>query len=359
MTRRRFAVVFLFIAVSIHAQPRGAVDWIFLVDTSKSMLEKNLFSEVQESLRTFVREASDGDTVAIYTFDRGAPLRSATPIGGTARDDLYAIIDGLKAEGNRTHLGLAIQEGLKRAESLRANADPTRRRAVVLFTDGKEDVRGIENPVEIASNLGRVGDAHIFFISLDEHEEKLDLFETATILKPTPEAIRDLAQQIRATLPPPPPPPKPQPKPVAKPAAPPPPEPEGFPLWPIAVAVVAIVVAVIAFFQQRRKNRLEGEIEILEPRASSAFVGLPKLETSEVALSTIVPPDALAGNDARLFVRRRNGAKQICISSRSGSLRVNDVETPLTELYDSDTIRIGDAKLRFNRAGYHKPQEEL
>ncbi|HEX2062692.1 MAG TPA: vWA domain-containing protein [Thermoanaerobaculia bacterium] len=357
MTRRLFAVVFLFIAVLTHAQPRGAIDWIFLVDTSKSMRSKDLFDHVKASLRTFVREASDGDTVSVYTFDRGVRLHSSGDIP-LRRDDLYAVIDGLEANGNRTHLGLAIQEGLKRAESLRASADSTRRRAVVLFTDGKEDVRGIESPVEIASNLGRVGDAHIFFISLNEHEEKLDLFETATILKPTPEAIRDLAQQIRAKLPePPPPPPKPQPKPVARPA--PPPEPEGLPLWPIPIVILAVAAAIFAFLRHRRGNRLEGEIEIVEPRAASAFVGLPKLETNEVALSAIVPPDALAGSDARLFVRRRNGTKQICISAQSGSLRINDIETPLTELYDSDTIRIGDATLRFNRAGYHKPQEEL
>ena len=38
--------------------------------------------------------------------------------------------------------------------------------------------------------------------------------------------------------------------------------------------------------------------------------------------------------------------------------RINDVETPMTELYDADTIEIGDAKLRFNRVGDERPHQE-
>ena len=41
-------------------------------------------------------------------------------------------------------------------------------------------------------------------------------------------------------------------------------------------------------------------------------------------------------------------------NDHSGSLRVNDVEVPMSELYDADTIRIGDAQLRFNRAGFDR-----
>ena len=41
-----------------------------------------------------------------------------------------------------------------------------------------------------------------------------------------------------------------------------------------------------------------------------------------------------------------------------GSMRVNDVETPLSELYDADLVQIGDAKLRFNRTGHVRPTGE-
>lgn len=76
-----------------------------------------------------------------------------------------------------------------------------------------------------------------------------------------------------------------------------------------------------------------------------------------------MPAEALAGNDARLFVRRRGDDKQVWIATSGGSLRVNDVETPTSALYDADTIAIGNARLRFNRVGHERTathvEEEL
>lgn len=450
---RRFlaAVAILSFAVAIRAERRGAVDWIFLVDTSKSMRgvggTENIFDDVKDSIRTFVRESSEGDSVSIFTFDSGARLQSSTEIRGTAREDLDTIVDGLQAEGNRTHLGLAIAKGLERAESSRASRpDPTRNRAVVLFTDGKEDIHGIPDPVPIRSNIERAGDTHIFFVSMGEHEPKLDAFAAATrhttvLRAPTRAAIRTVAQQIRAKLP--------APKPPAPPAITVSPQTIDFgevilgqsseereltittdkpvrvdvrlstapgismaplknialparvtlrvdvaedatpgaakltihagtaaatgsvsivkpsPLiraaqWLVAIALLA-AIAFFVYARHRKNSRLEGEIEIVRPRLApdAAFVGLPALRTSEVALSAIVPPDALAGSDARLFVRRRNGIKKVWISAQGGPLRINDVETPMSELYDADTIRIGDAQLRFNHVGHERTQEEL
>ena len=359
------AVAFLSIAVSARAQRRGAVDWIFLVDTSSSM--RGIFEDVKASIGTFVSEASDGDSVSIYTFDRGVRMHSAMDIKGTARDDLRAIVNGLEPEGKRTHLGAAIAEGLKRAEFLRAHSDPTRVRSIVLFTDGKEDVRGIEHPVPIGSNVDRVGDSFVFFVSMGEHEPQLDEFASATphttVLKaPNRESITRVAHDIRAQLPEPPPPPPPNlgPKPpVVHPPPPPPPAPPSplkralLILIPLAIA---IGVALVLLQRHKQNNQLEGELEILQPRLGSdaAFVGLPRLQKSEIALSAIVPVDALAGSDARLFVRRTKGAKKVWIAAQSGSLRINDVETPTSELYDADTIQIGDAKLRFNRLGHER-----
>jgi hypothetical protein len=75
-----------------------------------------------------------------------------------------------------------------------------------------------------------------------------------------------------------------------------------------------------------------------------------------------VPAEALGGSDARLFVRRHGGKKEVWIAaSGGGPLRVNDIETPTSALYDADTIAIGDAKLRFNRVGHERiatPAEE-
>jgi hypothetical protein len=118
-------------------------------------------------------------------------------------------------------------------------------------------------------------------------------------------------------------------------------------------------LAAIAWFarsRHRRNNQLEGELEILQPRVApeAVFVGLPRLAASEVALSTIVPPDALGGTDARLLVRRHGGKKEIWIAATGGPLRINDIETPASALYDADTISLGNARLRFNRVGHER-----
>jgi hypothetical protein len=372
--RRRLlsAVALLFLTASAHAQKLGPVDWIFLVDTSKSMRgiggTKDIFDDVKASIDSFVREANGRDTVAIFTFDRDVRLHSAMPVSANSRDDLSSIIHSLEAEGDRTHLGAAIAKGLERAESLRARSKPERSRAVVLFTDGKEDVRGIKDPIRIDSNLARAGDAFIFFVSMGDHEPQLDAFASATphttVLKaPTREAIRRVAYDIRQTLPEAPPPaPEPPPAPVVTPTPAEPVVPPSPYVRALKFAVALAILGLIAFAViqlQRRKNRLEGELEILRPAAApeAAFVGLPKLQANEVALSSILPLDVLGGRDARLFVRRKEGKKKVWIAAEAGSLRINDVETPMGELFDADTIEIGDAKLRFNRVGDERPLE--
>jgi von Willebrand factor type A domain len=434
---RRLAVaVALLWAVGAEGQSRGAVDWIFLLDTSASM--KGIFPDVQESLKTFVREASEGDSVSLYSFDRDVRMNALVELRGD-RKDAYDIVDGLRPLGTRTHLGAAIRQGLERADSLKQRTnDSTRVRAIVLFTDGKEDVRDIANPVAIPASVQRAlhSGASIFFVSLGELEPKLRAFTNAHVI-PAHDAgtIRQLAARIRKELPK-----REEPlrvdvtpkrlafgevkrgkaseaveltvtsnrpttvtialapagglampsQRVRTPArvrlqlradeeAPPGPRtvdvrvgrqsipgtltivaPAVWPYWAAAIAL-AIAAGIIGLIAHKRRNQLEGEIEIVAPRVSSdaAFVGLPNLKASEVALSSIIPGDALNGSDARLFVRRRKGAKKVCIAAAGGALRVNDVETPLAELYDADTIRIGDAKLRFNRVGFERPQEDL
>jgi hypothetical protein len=217
-------------------------------------------------------------------------------------------------------------------------------------------VRGIRNPVPIEANVLRAGETFVFFVSMGDHEPQLDAFAArakhATVLKaPTAEAIRNVAREIRTKITP-------------KPAAPPPPPPTpAIPksppsllarVLPPATALAGVALTAFLIHRQRRtKNRLEGELEILSPRAApgAAFIGLPALQTNEVRLSDVLPGTALSGSDARLFVRRNAGRKKVWIVAQGGALRVNDVETPMSELYDADTIEIGDAKLRFNRVG--------
>lgn len=443
--RAAVAAVLLFFAVAVHAQQsRGAVDWIFLVDTSASMKKNDIFGEVQKSLKTFVTEASAGDTVSLYAFDRDASMRVRMDAGH--RDDILSAIDELKPTGNRTHLGAAIAKGLDRADELRQRDDPTRARAIVLFTDGKEDVRDIANPIPIPSNLSRAlaSGSHIFFVSMNEHEEQLRQFTAGRFIDATDvDVIRNLAREIRKEVEPPPLPPldvrvsptaldfgevepgqlsaerelrittnretpltvrlettphltmAPRDL-IVKPGLPatvklqlavgedakaetrriafevmhasnvaatlvvkPPSLLEQLAPW-IALALAILVVAALLRFRHIRQHQLEGEIEIVKPRVGdAAYVGLPTLKATEIDLSAIVPPDALNGSDARLFCRRKAGDKKVCIEATSGALRVNSIEVPATELYDADTIQIGDATLRFNRVGHERPQEDL
>jgi MYXO-CTERM domain-containing protein len=364
-----FAAVLLFVTGGLHAQTLGPVDWIFLVDTSKSMRgvggTKDIWPDVKASLDSFVDETSDGDTVAIYAFDRGVRLQSATKVDAATRADLHTTIRDLQAEGDRTHLGAAIAQGLERAELLRPKADATRSRVVVLFTDGKEDTRGIQPSVAIEANVDRVADTFLFLVSMGAHEPQLDAFaaktpRTTVLRAPTAEAIRNVARDVRLKIPkPPPPPPVVHPKPKPVPTPPPPPSPWLQALKAVAALALLALIAFLVLRRRRKQNRLEGELEILRPPAApdAAFVGLPGLQANEVVLSAILPAGALAGSDARLFVRRKAGHKKVWIAAQSGSLRINDVETPMSELYDADTIDIGEARLRFNRVGDERPFE--
>jgi von Willebrand factor type A domain len=365
--RPAVAVLWLFSVLTVHAQAtRGAVDWIFLVDTSKSMLANNVFAEVQGSLESFVREASPGDSVSLYTFDRDVRSHGLRDISGDFdREEVFETVRALEANGNRTHLGAAIAKGLERSEDLlRRKPDKTRARALVLFTDGKEDVRGIPDPIPIDASVQRVATSYpsVFFVSMGEHESQLDAFKTARVIRATDaSSIREVAQQIRHEIKPP---PAPQlatrniPAPTARPAL--PPEPPSLTPW-LILAAFLLVAAIAVYAIHKSRNQLEGEIEIVQPRVASdaAYVGLPNLKSNEIALSSIVPIDALAGSDARLFVKRKSGEKRVWIAASSGSLRVNDIEVPLTELYDADTIQLGDAKLRFNHIGHTRPQEDF
>ena len=473
-------MVLVLAALNIRAQSRGAVDWILLVDTSKSMRgvggTKDIFADVKDSVSTFIREANDGDSVSIYSFDRDVQFRGSSDIRGEFdRTEMLKIVDRLKAEGDRTYLGGAIATGLDRSEAMLQRNDTTRTRSVVLFTDGKEDVRGVANPVAIGSNIQRVQTSKpwVFFVSMGDHEPQLDDFandeavkEHTKVLRPRDAmAIRQAALDIRKTIEvPQPPPPPPTPavvsvtpatlqfgalqtgdtspereltitadKPVnvsvrfansdglSMPAqerlAVTPTAParvklqltatedaaegarplaftiaaagDAAPFVPINVPatitltrpsmlmrvlkwlgalLVLLLLALIAMVVYSgkmpgellsafsRRKHLEGEIEIVTPRlpVETANIGLPGMKTNEIALSSLVPLDALAGSDARLFCRRNKGTKSVWIAAEGGTVRVNDIEVPAAELYDADTIKVGNATLRFNRLGHYR-----
>jgi Mg-chelatase subunit ChlD len=128
---------------------RGSVDWIFVLDTSASMHgaggTANIFGKVKETISDFIRSARDGDTVTIYTFDRDTTLRGHIRISGEIdKKDLLKVVQDLPSQGDRTYTGKAIHDALERAIELRQRSDAANRTvSIVLFIDGKEDVRGV------------------------------------------------------------------------------------------------------------------------------------------------------------------------------------------------------------------------
>jgi hypothetical protein len=183
---------------------RGAVDWIFVLDTSASMRgaggAKNIFDRVKASLADFIRSTREGDSVTLYTFDRDVVTRPTVRISDeTDKRDLLNALGGLRADGERTYTGKAIHDALLRAGELKQRSESAHRVAsIVLLTDGIEDVRGIPNPVSIPSNVTLIPNSqpYIFFVSLgEEHEQQLEDFVKNPALNGRGRVVRDVGAQ--------------------------------------------------------------------------------------------------------------------------------------------------------------------
>lgn len=153
----------------------GPVDWIFLVDTSASMSgqgpgAENIFPTVRNVLANFINKTRDGDSLTIFTFAEASRLSSSYD---NIRDDAtrqLAVqnVARLLADGKRTHTGAALKDGLDQANLLSAR-QPPRPAAIILLTDGMEDVQGIANPTRIASAIALIPDRnipHVYYVSL-------------------------------------------------------------------------------------------------------------------------------------------------------------------------------------------------
>jgi hypothetical protein len=179
----------------------GGVDWIFLVDTSASMRgvggTRDIFDKVKATVADFVRGAREGDSLTIYSFDEEVRPKYHTAIHGDLdRKELLNTVEELQANGKRTHTGLALRKALERSADLAAQKGANDRTvSIVLFSDGLEDVRGIQNPVPIPSNIELVSKSqpYIFFVSLGEteHEQQLEDFVNAPELEGRGEVVRD------------------------------------------------------------------------------------------------------------------------------------------------------------------------
>jgi hypothetical protein len=215
-------------AQTTTSNTKGNVDWILVVDTSASMVgeggTKNIFGQVKETIAEFVNKSESGDSIAIFTFDNDATLRSSLNVTGqTEQQSAKQIIQQLQANGQHTHIGKALQDALKYSIKLESRPNAaTRTTSIILFTDGIEDTVGLANPVSIPSNLALVGNLNrkpfVFLVSLGEkvHESQLDQFANNPALNNRglvlrspgaanlPQSVERIRQAARDATPPPP-----------------------------------------------------------------------------------------------------------------------------------------------------------
>lgn len=179
---------------------RGSVDWILVLDTSASMRgvggTPDIFARVKDSIAGFIRSTREGDSIALYTFDRDTALRSNVRITADIdKTEVLRIVEQLSADGNRTHTGKAIHDALERATELKNRKDSNREVSIVLFTDGSEDVRGIPNPITVPSNISLIpkDQPYMFFVSLgaQEHDKQVEDFVKDPAMGNRGEVVRD------------------------------------------------------------------------------------------------------------------------------------------------------------------------
>jgi hypothetical protein len=130
----------------------------------------NIFPLVQETLRRFVPEVRDDDNLTIIVFDVTSRVVSAAipkPVRGHSdREAVIQAINGLVARGPWTHTGAALTDALKEVYS---RPDKNRPAAIILLTDGREDVRGVQNPIRIPDAVRAIRDQdvpYVFYVSL-------------------------------------------------------------------------------------------------------------------------------------------------------------------------------------------------
>jgi hypothetical protein len=153
------------------------VDWIFLIDTSKTMTARidgtTILDRVKSTLREFATLLRPNDTLSAFAFDFTS--RRLSPRTLATEPDLKQFvrqIDGLQALGQWTHTGAALRDGLGEAFGRPVSpGQEARPVAIVLFTDGLEDLRGIPPPerVPVSSAVRLIRDdrvPYVFYVSL-------------------------------------------------------------------------------------------------------------------------------------------------------------------------------------------------
>ncbi|QSJ16120.1 VWA domain-containing protein [Nostoc sp. UHCC 0702] len=143
-------------------------------------------------------------------------------------------------------------------------------------------------------------------------------------------------------------------------------------IWTLLVLLFLLIALTIICLIQRKtpwelaqdirnRNYLEGELELLEPLPilpEEQYISLTHQHKQKVSLSALIPAIAPTKCDAELIVNWQSGKKYVYIRSLLGIISVNNEKITTYQLYDEDTIQLGDIKLRFNWIGNQRPYEQ-
>ncbi|MBD2447342.1 VWA domain-containing protein [Nostoc sp. FACHB-152] len=143
-------------------------------------------------------------------------------------------------------------------------------------------------------------------------------------------------------------------------------------IWSVLVLLILLITLTIICLVQRKtpwelaqdirtRNHLEGELELLEPAPilpEEQYISLTHQHKQKIHLSEIVSAIAPTNCDAELFIDWQAGKKYVYLRSLQGNNFVNNEKFIKVQLYDEDTIQLGNVKLRFNWIGNQRPYEQ-
>ncbi|MTJ14375.1 VWA domain-containing protein [Anabaena sp. UHCC 0187] len=143
-------------------------------------------------------------------------------------------------------------------------------------------------------------------------------------------------------------------------------------IWSLLFLLLLLIVLIVVCLIQRKtpwelvqdirnRNHLEGELEIIAPLPTSPedqFISLTQLQTNKVTLSKLISAISTIDSDAELTTTRQLGKKKVYLNLIKGKIIINNEEITTTELYDQDTIKIGNIKLRYYWHGNQRPFEQ-
>jgi Ca-activated chloride channel family protein len=133
--------------MEVSKDNRKAANLVFVIDVSGSMQPDNRLGLVKRSLRLLVDQLDESDKVGIVTYGSKAK-EVLQPTSAWRRDDINAVIDGLKTEG-ATNAEAGLRVGYQMAER---HFRPEAVNRVVLLSDGVANV-GLTGPTSILETI--------------------------------------------------------------------------------------------------------------------------------------------------------------------------------------------------------------